>query len=214
MVAFRSWRDFFASNIYTALLGHEPAAWVFLLADWPGGVVSTLLVGSTVRVRSNRAALLWLHSITFAGGLMMGTAVLLFAVAPQSFPPLVFIAAVGIGLYTAFASLGSFMFERLMAASQTAGTAAFLIFVSDGCGYAGTIALLVRNGLTADHESAHELQQLFVTLTGAMAAAICGFSLLSGIYFAAKLPVIREVGSTDEVTRLLPAVNVAKGELE
>lgn len=53
------------------------------------------------------------------------------------------IVGVGIGLYLAYAPLGSLMYDRLLAASGTPGTTVFLIFLSDATGYLGTTALLL-----------------------------------------------------------------------
>lgn len=208
IVAYRSWRDFFASDIYTALLHRSPSAGVFLLADWPGGVISTLMVGSVFRIRDNRLALLSLHGIVFFGGAVLLVSVLLLNLMSESqFPPLVFIVLVGIGLYAAVASLGSVMFERMLAASHTTGTAAFLIFVSDGFGYLGSVALLIRNGMTSNHESPTELRNLFITLTGVIGVVTCTLSLTSGIYFSRRLSRVHDTSTVSERSPLINSIN-------
>ena len=36
IIAFRSYRDYFALEIYTGVLGQDPPSWVYLVADFPG----------------------------------------------------------------------------------------------------------------------------------------------------------------------------------
>lgn len=51
MTAYRSFRDYFAPEIYSAALGREPTAVDYLVADWPGGLVATAAVSALVKVR-------------------------------------------------------------------------------------------------------------------------------------------------------------------
>ena len=77
--------------------------------------------------------------------------------------PEVFIIWIGVGFFVAWGPLGSLMFERLLAASGTPGTAIFLIYLSDGCGYLGTMSLLVYHGVA---KSAAGLEVLYVWASG------------------------------------------------
>lgn len=56
LLAFRSFRDFFGKEIYTAALGREPTPGEYLLADWPGGIIACCCLASLSRVRDNRWA--------------------------------------------------------------------------------------------------------------------------------------------------------------
>jgi len=127
IVTFRSFRDFFASDIYTATLGRAPhptickdldthrgasgtrisnslsiaslqsvnalyrpstlkgAVWLTrshspavalalladVLADWPGGIASCLLMGFVVKIKDSRNAILALHGIVAFGAVLM-----------------------------------------------------------------------------------------------------------------------------------------------
>ena len=54
------------------------------------------------------------------------------------------------GTMASYLPTGSFLYERLIAATETPGTATFIILVSDGAGYIGTIAVLAASTLLAD----------------------------------------------------------------
>ena len=46
-----------------------------------------------------------------------------------------------VGLYLAYVPYGAMLFERMMAASRFAGTAAFAIQLADGVGYTGSVII-------------------------------------------------------------------------
>jgi len=48
----------------------------------------------------------------------------------------------GIGIFVSYTLMQTPVFDRLFAATKTKGTCSFLIFLSDGCGYAATVSLL------------------------------------------------------------------------
>ncbi|MFZ4381717.1 MAG: DUF5690 family protein, partial [Sandarakinorhabdus sp.] len=80
--------------------------------------------------------------------------------------PASWMIASGLGQYLAYTPFNAMLFDRLVAASGRAGTAAFLIYVADASGYAGSVAvLLLRNlpGITADWLSFY----IALTLVGA-----------------------------------------------
>jgi hypothetical protein len=97
----------------------------------------------------------------------------------------------GAGLYMAYVPFNAMLFDRLIAASGTAGTAGFLIYVADASGYLGSCALLVwRNfGLV-------QLDWLQVFTASAYGASIMGMILmgLSAIYFLRKAAPVKPVG--------------------
>jgi len=89
----------------------------------------------------------------------------------------------GAGLYMAYVPFNAMLFDRLIAASGTVGTAGFLIYVADASGYLGSCALLVwRNfGLV-------QLNWLQVFTASAYATSGAGMLLmgLSALYFVRK----------------------------
>jgi hypothetical protein len=83
------------------------------------------------------------------------------------------------------------LFDRLIAASGTVGTAGFLIYIADASGYLGSCALLVwRNfGLV-------QLNWLQVFTASAYATSMAGMILmgLSALYFLRKTAPIKPYG--------------------
>ena len=49
----------------------------------------------------------------------------------------------GAGLYMAYTPFNAMLFDRMIAVSGRIGTAGFLIYLADACGYVGSCALLI-----------------------------------------------------------------------
>jgi hypothetical protein len=83
----------------------------------------------------------------------------------------------------AYVPFNAMLFDRLIAVSGTVGTAGFLIYIADACGYLGSCALLIwRNfGLL-------QLNWLQVFKAGAYATSVLGMILvaMSALYFLRK----------------------------
>lgn len=77
----------------------------------------------------------------------------------------------GTGFYVAFALLGAPLNERLLAATRTQGTIAFLVFLSDCCGYAVSVALLLYNDFGVPETSNTTATDDAATATGDANAA-------------------------------------------
>jgi uncharacterized protein DUF5690 len=178
--AIRDFRDNFAAEIWTAL-GFGQAAAVFTASELPVAVLSLTVLGVIILVRDNVKALLVIHGVVFAGLLLLGLSTLAFQAGLLS--PLAWMILSGAGLYMAYVPFNAMLFDRLIAASGTVGTAGFLIYIADASGYLGSCALLVwRNfGLV-------DLNWLQVFTVSAYGTSIIGMILmgLSAIYFLRK----------------------------
>jgi hypothetical protein len=180
ITAIRDFRDNFAAEIWTAL-GYGQAAAVFTASELPVAVLSLTVLGVIIVVRDNLKALLVIHGVVFAGLLLLGLSTLAFQAAWLS--PLAWMILSGAGLYMAYVPFNAMLFDRLIAASGTVGTAGFLIYIADASGYLGSCALLVwRNfGML-------QLNWLQVFTAGAYGASAIGMILmgLSALYFFRK----------------------------
>lgn len=178
--AIRDFRDNFAAEIWTAL-GFGHAAAVFTASELPVAVLSLTVLGVIIVVRDNTKALLVIHGVVFAGLLLLGLATLAFQAGRLS--PLAWMILSGAGLYMAYVPFNAMLFDRLIAASGTVGTAGFLIYIADATGYLGSCALVVwRNfGLA-------QLNWLQVFTASAYATSIGGMVLmaLAALYFFRK----------------------------
>jgi hypothetical protein len=178
--AIRDFRDNFAAEIWTAL-GFGQAAAVFTASELPVAVLSLTVLGVIIVVRENTKALLVIHGVVIAGLALLGLSTLAFQAGLLS--PLVWMILSGAGLYMAYVPFNAMLFDRLIAASGTVGTAGFLIYVADASGYLGSCVLLLwRNfGLV-------QLNWLQVFTASAYGTSVLGTILmgLSALYFLRK----------------------------
>jgi Family of unknown function (DUF5690) len=183
--AIRDFRDNFAAEIWTAL-GFGQAAAVFTASELPVAVLSLTVLGVIIVVRDNTKALLVIHGVVIAGLALLGLSTLAFQAGLLS--PLVWMILSGAGLYMAYVPFNAMLFDRLIAASGTVGTAGFLIYVADASGYLGSCALLLwRNfGLV-------QLNWLQVFTASAYGTSVLGTILmgLSALYFVRKTARIK-----------------------
>jgi hypothetical protein len=113
--------------------------------------------------------------------LLLGASTLAFQSGLLS--PLAWMILSGAGLYMAYVPFNAMLFDRLIAASGTVGTAGFLIYIADASGYFGSCALLLwRNfGMV-------RLNWLQVFTASAYGTSLVGMLLmgLSALYFMRK----------------------------
>jgi hypothetical protein len=180
ITAIRDFRDNFAAEIWTAL-GFGQAAAVFTASELPVAVLSLTVLGVIIVVRDNVKALLVIHGVVFAGLMLLGVSTLAFQAGLLS--PLAWMILSGAGLYMAYVPFNAMLFDRLIAASGTVGTAGFLIYIADASGYLGSCALLVWRNL-----GLVQLNWLQVFTASAYGASILGMILmaLSAVYFLRK----------------------------
>ena len=183
--AIRDFRDNFAAEIWTAL-GFGQAAAVFTASELPVAVLSLTVLGVIIVVRDNTKALLVIHGVVIAGLVLLGLSTLAFQAGLLS--PLAWMILSGAGLYMAYVPFNAMLFDRLIAASGTVGTAGFLIYVADASGYLGSCALLLwRNfGLV-------QLNWLQVFTASAYGTSVLGTILMgfSALYFLRKTAPIK-----------------------
>ena len=179
LTAYRDIRDNFAPEIWAAL-GYPGKPEVFAAVDTPVAVVVLACLALLYRVRDNRRALLLVHALMAAGTLLVGVATLLFDAGLLG--PLSWMLCIGVGLYLGYVPYGCMLFDRLIAATGVIGTAVFMIYVTDACGYAGSIALLVYKNFASPQLDWLTFFRSFSYAT----AAICTTAFaVSTWYFAA-----------------------------
>ena len=57
--------------------------------------------------------------------------------------PVAWMITLGAGLYLGYTPFNALLFDRFIAATGRSGTAGFLIYVADACGYLSSVGLLV-----------------------------------------------------------------------
>lgn len=140
LTALRDFRDNFAAEIW-AELGFSSEAGMFTWSELPVAAVVLSAMAVLMRVRDNGRAFGW--NLTFvAGGLaLVGAATLAWRLGALG--PIGWMIALGAGLYMAYTPFNGLLFDRLIAASGSVGTAGFLIYVADASGYVGSVGLLL-----------------------------------------------------------------------
>ena len=179
LIGYRSFRDFFAREIYREALDREATATEYLLADSVGGGLSCLLLLAMSRSKNNGRALVLMHWMLLTGGVIMGGSTLLHAFALIG--PLGWIVLVGTGVYVALTPFCGAYFDRIIAVTRTRGTSVFLVFLADGLGYVGTFALLLFKTLSV---KAMSFERAFVLASYVCAVALSAGSLAAMAYWS------------------------------
>lgn len=178
LTAYRSFRDDFAAEIFEGLgYAGEPA--IFARTETPiaFGVLGVLV--TLMFFRSNRAALIAAHVIMAMGTALIGVGT--FAWQSGLLSGEWWMITVGFGMYVAYVPYGCVLFDRMMGALGVVGTAGFMIYVTDACGYMGTFGVyLYRNFGQADLDWV----QFFVYFSYITAVACTAMFAVAGVYFA------------------------------
>lgn len=179
--AIRDFRDNFAAEIWTDL-GYAGVSGVFTASEAPIALVTLIMLASLVFIRDNVRALMVIHVIVLLGAAMIGVSTLAFQYGWLS--PLGWMILSGLGLYLGYTPFNAMLFDRLVAATRTTGTAGFLIYVADASGYGGSMILtLLRNMPGVSLDWLH----FFIWLAYAGAATCLVMATASALYFGAKL---------------------------
>lgn len=180
LTALRDFRDNFAVEIWEAL-GYADAPEVFTFSEIPVAVVVLLMLGATMAIKNNRSAVLTYHGVIFLGGCVIAASTLAFEM--RMIDPLMWMIAVGSGIYLGYVPYNAMLFDRLTAAVRMRGNAGFLIYLADASGYAGSVGLLLYKNF-----GAAELSWLsfFIDLCYVAAVAIVISSTLAFIYFRTR----------------------------
>ncbi|GMV39048.1 MAG: hypothetical protein AMXMBFR64_07640 [Myxococcales bacterium] len=140
LTAYRDFRDNFSRELYDAL-GAGSSAGIFAVAEIPIALGVLVVLALLTLVQDNRKAVLVVHAVMGAGTALIGVATLLWSAGILGSVP--WMIAVGLGLYIAYVPYGCVLFDRLLAAVGSVGTAAFLIYLTDAFGYLGSVLLLL-----------------------------------------------------------------------
>lgn len=140
LTALRDFRDNFAAEIWAELgLGDQAA--LFSLTELPISVMVLAVLAALTLIRdSARAVMINFALIALGLALAAGSSLAFDA---HLIGPVLWMTALGGGLYLAYTPFNGMMFDRLVAASGSVGNAGFLIYVADTGGYGGSVALLL-----------------------------------------------------------------------
>lgn len=140
LTAYRDFRDNFAREIWDSL-GYSESPEIMTTSELPIAFGVLVVLALLMLIKDNRKALLAVHAIMLAGTVLIGAST--WAWQAGLIPPAAWMIAVGLGLYVGYVPYGCVLFDRLIAAVGVAGTAGFMIYVTDAFGYLGSVALLL-----------------------------------------------------------------------
>jgi hypothetical protein len=160
---------------------------MFTASEIPVALLSLATLGSIMAVRDNMRALMFMHAAIIAGAVMIAGAT--FAFQAGALGSAAWMILVGAGLYMGYTPFNAMLFDRMIAATREVGTAGFLIYLADSCGYAGSVSLLLfRDFATLRFDWLH----FFETVSYSTAAFCVVGSILSMLHFARLRPALAE----------------------
>jgi hypothetical protein len=177
LTAFRDFRDNYGVELF-ADLGYGEAPGLFTRTELPVALLVLLLMGALGWFRTQRAGLIAVFGVMLFGVVLLGACTLLLRFGLLSGE--VWMIGVGLGAYLCYVPFGSFLFDRLMAATQYAGTAVFAINLADAIGYTGSVGLLLFKDLIFPDSSR---LQFFMTFCYTLSAMGMVLLTLAGLYF-------------------------------
>jgi hypothetical protein len=182
LTALRDFRDNFAVEIWNGL-GFPNDAEIFTLSELPVAVIVLVTMALLMFIRDNRRAFLANLLLVAAGLAMAGLSSLAFQA--HLIGPIPWMIALGAGLYLGYTPFNALLFDRFIAASGRVGTAGFLIYVADACGYLSSVALLVLYNFVGV-----KISWVSFLVMISYCAALGGLALIAGaiFYFHRHLP--------------------------
>jgi hypothetical protein len=181
LTALRDFRDNFSAEIW-ADAGLAGKAELFALSELPIAAVVLIAMALLGLVKSNRLAIVANIALIGFGLVVTGMASLAFSL--HWIGPVAWMILLGGGLYLAYTPYNGALFDRLVAATGSAGTAGFFIYIADSCGYLGTVGLLLIKSFIG-----LALPWTAFLVAMSMGSAVAGIALLgfAAWYFNRKL---------------------------
>lgn len=181
LTALRDFRDNFAAEIWAGL-GFKNDAAIFTLSELPVAAVVLVTLAMVMFIRDNRRAFLANLILVAAGLILAAMSTLAFQLAWIG--PISWMIALGAGLYLSYTPFNALLFDRFIATTGRSGTAGFLIYVADACGYAASVALLIFRNFAG-------MQISWVMFLRELAYAVAALGLMliiwAGVYFRGRL---------------------------
>jgi hypothetical protein len=167
--AYRDFRDNFARELWDAL-GYADTPSILTTAELPVALGALIAVGAIIAIKDNRRALTAIHALLAFGAALIGVSTLLFSAGLLQ--PAVWMIVVGLGLYVAYVPFNCVLFDRMLPALGTVGTAGFMIYVADSCGYLGSSCVLLYKNFAAPQLPWLEFMSAFSLLTGVLCSVL------------------------------------------
>jgi hypothetical protein len=192
LTALRDFRDNFAVEIWNGL-GFKNDAQIFTLSELPVGAIVLVTLSLLMVIQDNRRA--FLSNLVLVGAGLAIAGLSTFGFQAHAIGPVAWMVMLGAGLYLAYTPFNALLFDRFIAASGRAGTAGFLIYVADACGYVSSVLLLLARtfmGVKLSWVGFLEATSYGVAIGGVVLIAA------AGLYFRSRLARERSSGMVIE----------------
>ncbi|MBI1317363.1 MAG: hypothetical protein GC168_00255 [Candidatus Hydrogenedens sp.] len=144
LTAYRDFRDNYGVELFSELgYGEKPGIFTYSELYVSVGVLACLV--PIAFIHNNRRALMAVFGMLLAGCVLIGGATALLQAGQIS--GVTWMILIGLGCYMAYVPYGSVLFDRVVAATRTAGTAVFAIYLTDAVGYTGSTFLQLYKDL-------------------------------------------------------------------
>lgn len=188
LTVYRDLRDTFMADVLKEL-GVRPDPSFFARVESLVGLGVLASLAGLWWIRDHWRALGTYHLLIGLGALLVGGATLAFR--GGWIGPAAWMVLTGLGGYLGYVPFNSVLFDRLLAATRQAGTAAFLIQVADSLGYLASASLYLQRTFSKATPAWTQLTQ-----TGGLSLAILVPLLLAGSWLS--------LGPSRRVTRPKP----------
>jgi hypothetical protein len=183
LTTLRDFRDNFAAEIWTGL-GFKNDAQVFTLSETPVACIVLVMLAGVMFIRDNRRAFQANLLLVALGLVVTGASSAAFQ--QHLIGPVAWMITLGAGLYLSYTPFNGLLFDRFISATRRPGTAGFLIYVADACGYASSVALLLFRNFV-------DLKLSWVDFLIALSYVVSAAGLIAvvaaALYFRKKLPL-------------------------
>lgn len=205
LTALRDFRDNFAVEIWNGL-GFQNDADVFTYSEVPAAAIVLIAMAMLMFIGNNRRAFLANLVLVGAGLALAGLSSLAFQT--HLIGPVSWMITLGAGLYLGYTPFNALLFDRFVAASGRSGTAGFLIYVADACGYMSSVALLVFYNFVDIH-----ISWVNFLISICYLAAIPGLVLVTGaglyFYYSLRTEVSHAQTLASEYRTAMPPIRGA-----
>lgn len=186
LTAFRDFRDNYGVEIFSGLGYGKERLGLFTQTEIWVAVGSLAGLAAINGLKDNRRALLAAFSLMILGAVVLLGSTLLRQQGTVS--GLAWMIATGLGAYLAYVPINAVLFERLMAATGSIGTAVFGIQLADAIGYCGSASVQLYKDLGQKNISYLAFFESFCWILGFAGVVLLTFCAVYFHHRARPLP--------------------------
>jgi len=189
--AFRNYREYFASDIYSHTLNRDLNSWHYVALEFPAAAIVFICISLLARIKNNRFAFFMIIGIVSFGAILIVVVTYMYQNAMLSSDKVtagfIWIECIATGTYLMYIPTGFLLFDRLIACTDFAGTVVFLINSADVFGQLGSLAVVLYHDLQTNPQDSAHYHQFYVDMIYPLLSLVLILNLLIFSYFFVKL---------------------------